>query len=85
MTLCSRSEFVPVSSDAVIVRCSAVTFPLADDGTPPVPPALPTPITLSATFTVSESPKAATARPDAFTSRMTATSFVGAVPTTFAM
>ena len=53
MMSCSRSEFVPVSSDAVIERCSAVTLPDADDGVPPVPPALPTPTTLSATRHVS--------------------------------
>ncbi len=85
MTSDSRSAFEPLSSDAVIDWCSASTFPAAALGVPPVPPALPTPVTAAPTFTVLESPKLATVRPEAFVRWTTAMSSVGSVPTTLAV
>ena len=64
------------SSDAVIDWFSAVTVPVATDGVPPLPPALPSAVTLSPDCTLEESPRLAVVRPDAFCSWITATSWL---------
>ena len=84
MTFDSFSASVPLSSEAVIDWLSAVTLPGAALGVPPVPPALPTPVTASPTCTEAELPKFAGCSPDASVSLRTAMSSVGAVPTTLA-
>lgn len=71
-----------VPSDCVVmVWPSAVTWPVAAVSVP-VPPALPTPVTASPTWTPSVSSFAGVS-PDASSSLRTATSFVASVPTTF--
>ncbi len=71
----TRRSDVPVpSSLAVIDEARPVTLPVATDGSPPRPPALPTATTWSLSWTPEESPMVAVARPDAFLSFSTAMS-----------
>ena len=72
----SCSDDPEPSSEAVIDWLSAVTVPAATDGVPPAPPALPSPTTLSPTFTVEELPVVAVVSPDAPDSCSTATSWL---------
>lgn len=62
------------SSEAVMDWFRSVTVPLATDGVPPLPPALPSAVTVSPLCTEEESPRLAVVRPDAFCSWITATS-----------
>ena len=73
------------SSDAVMPWFRAVTAPVATDGVPPLPPALPSAVTESPLCTLEESPRLAVVRPDAFCSWITATSLVASYPTTLAV
>src|SRR3954463_1440284 len=77
------SGLLPSESLAVMLRSTAVTVPGAALGVPPVPPALPTPVTASPVDTADEL-VFTVARPEASTSWTTATSVVVLMPTTFA-
>ena len=63
-------------SDAVIDWFSAVTVPVATDGVPPLPSALPSATTVSPTWTDEELPRLAMVRPEASLSCRTATSWL---------
>ena len=81
----SFSASAPDSSDGGDRLVSAVTLPAAAVSVP-VPPALPTPMTASPTLTSAAlAASFAVCRPEAFCSLSTATSSVGAVPTTSAL
>ncbi len=73
----SRSELPEPSSTAVIEAPSPVTCPVATDGRPPLPPALPTATTFWPTPTLEESPMVAVFSPEAPVSLSTAMSWVG--------
>ena len=79
-------SLVPLlSSWARIVCPRLVTWPLALIGTPPTPPALPSPTTVSPTCTRDESPMAAVLRAEAPCSLMTPMSWTRSYPITEAV
>src|ERR1700677_3430240 len=65
------------SSEAVMDWSSPVTVPVATDGVPPLPSALPRATTVLPTATELELPRLAMVRPEAFSSWITATSEPG--------
>ena len=72
---CSCSALPASSSDAVMVLPVAVTLPVATDGVPPLPRALPTATTFWPACTPAEL-RLTVCRPEAFCSWSTATSLV---------
>src|SRR6266545_2626271 len=76
MTCPELSTSGPPESPATTDWSTAVTDPVAYDGVPPAPPALPTAATLSPTWTAEELPSVTVASPDAPASCSTATSCV---------
>ena len=76
MSPLSRSELLDPSSPAVIARPRPVTLPVATEGVPLRPSALPMATTLSPMRTCDESPRFAVVRPEAPCNCSTAMSLV---------
>ena len=76
MSPLSCSEVPDPSSEAVIEELRPVTLPVATDGVPPLPSALPSATTFWPTATVEESPRFTVCSPEAPWSCRTATSLV---------